>query len=704
LGTRYVAAALASSTLAVWSASPLYAQTTYSAKADRAVYSKPTLPAVGGAGSAFADPTFGSRMLRVTDANTRPGTPGRSYTTPSAAHQTAWNADSTLFYVRSVDGYFVPYAFNASSMSISRVQASASGSGGLLVASQAEPQFSFVSPNIIYVTRQDSSYNWPIIQKFDFSTGAYTDLLNLGQAAPIATGTYTGGLASSAGSPERVMAFFGGSAQDSHYLAAVFTPGQPDSVAIVDTTTSTMTANNTKTPTNIPLGFHLHHAFMDKSGRYVILETTAPDRPAHAPLYVWDTASNTFTALPESGTLAGGHYATGFGMLVNQDCCTASTWDAAQWQMRNLSSPTGNHDLISPVLTPQETYAGDHASWNNARSDMLVPFVTGFYRTSSETSPWRAWDDEILAVQTGAAGSSVWRFAHHRTTLVGFWDTPRVNVSQDGRWAIFTSNWEKTLGTDPGGGPREDVFMVELAFNGSAPSPSPVPAPIPSPSPAPAPAPSPAPAPAPAPTPAPAPAPSNPPPAGGTVGAQQAQWSMVVNATASGNTLQKTGGCSGCNDSGAVAQQQISTTGYVEFTVSETGTLRYVGLGGNSINAANMLFSFRLQGTTAEVRQSGTYKSETPIASGDVLRITVNAGVVSYSRNGSVFFTNSGAGSQLSVAVALFDANATVRGVMIATTLSSGAGSAAAASASSAPATPAPTGRTGPVTGTARPR
>jgi hypothetical protein len=466
--------ALASIALSGWSTGLLRGQSApaaYQVQTDHEVRTKPALPALGPAGSNFADPTFGSRLLRITDGNTRPGVPGRSYTTPSAAHQTAWNADSTYFYVRSVDGYFIPYAFNATAMSASRVQAVSGGDGGLLIASQAEPQFSFVSPNVMYVTRQDSTYDWPIIQRFEFSTGTYTDLLNLGEAAPIAHSTYVGGLASSAGAKERVMAFFGGAAQDSHYLVATFAPGLPDSAVVLDTTTSTITMNDTKTPTNIPLGFHLHHAWLDKSGRYVILETTAPDRPARAPLYVWDTATNTFIALQKDGGLAGGHYATGFGLMVNQDCCTSTSWDAAQWQLRSLATPIATRDLIDPVLTPKEIDSGDHASWNNAQAGILVPFVTGFYRTALETSPWRPWDDEIIAVQTdGTSGATVWRLAHHRTTVVSFWDTPRANVSQDGRWALFSSNWEKTLGTDPGGGPREDVFMVAVALGGTSPA------------------------------------------------------------------------------------------------------------------------------------------------------------------------------------------------------------------------------------------
>src|SRR5438477_5453120 len=147
--------ALAFVAITQFSTLSLYAQAvapaSYTATSDRSTYGKPALPSIGGSGSRFADPTFGSSMLRVTDPNTRPGASGQSYTTPSAAHQTAWNVDSTYFYVRSVDGYFVPYAFNASTMAISRVQGSNSGSGGLLIASQAEPQFSFVSPSALYV-------------------------------------------------------------------------------------------------------------------------------------------------------------------------------------------------------------------------------------------------------------------------------------------------------------------------------------------------------------------------------------------------------------------------------------------------------------------------------------------------------------------------------------------------------------------------
>lgn len=101
------------------------------------------------------------------------------------------------------------------------------------------------------------------------------------------------------------------------------------------------------------------------------------------------------------------------------------------------------------------------------------------YNGTWNTTPWRAWDDEIVAIQTdaGAYGANVWRFAHHRSDIsydgdtskaLYFWYTPIAVISPDGKWAIFTSNWEKTLGAavgsdaQPGGDYRCDVFLVAL--------------------------------------------------------------------------------------------------------------------------------------------------------------------------------------------------------------------------------------------------
>ena len=53
----------------------------------------------------------------------------------------------------------------------------------------------------------------------------------------------------------------------------------------------------------------------------------------------------------------------------------------------------------------------------------------------------------------------------------------------------------------------------------------------------------------------------------------------MVNATASGSSLQKSGGCDSCYDAGARSQQQIASgDGYAQFTAGNTAALRVAGL------------------------------------------------------------------------------------------------------------------------------
>jgi hypothetical protein len=458
----------------------------YDAVTDRLTRDKGTLPVLGPAGFTFTDPVFGTRMARLTDGALRPAAPGRSYRTPSSTHANAWSADGRYFYAVSTDGTVIPFTFDRTTMTAGRLQPSTSGDGGMTLRFFNEPTFSYVTPGVAYGTYSGSGANLRSVDAYDFETGLYSSLLNLDTLAPSLAGTYTGGVDASAGPVEKLIAFFGGTSQDLHFYLVVFDRNDPAQRHVVDTVASTVDG----AATNIPLNFKIHAAAIDRSGQYVTIYPTGADLQAPrsaAPAYVWDTRGNTFTATPLVEAIAGGHDAYGFGYRVNQDCCTTTTWDAAQWQFRSLATPLVTSDLVTPVLLPKEVYLADHPSWHNAQPDRLVPFIDANYRYGTNTTAWRAWDEEIFAVQTDGAGSGalVWRFGHHRSAVandldasrIAFWYTPRANVSPDGQWALFTSNWEKTLGTDPGGesgtGARQDVFLIELAPT-SAPALAPV--------------------------------------------------------------------------------------------------------------------------------------------------------------------------------------------------------------------------------------
>lgn len=468
------------------SAQSTAAPSAYDAVTDRGPRAKPALIHVGGAGFSFNDPAFGTRIWRVTDRQTRPGTPDRSYRTASGTHQSEWSVDGHYFYVITNDGTIIPFAFDSSSGTASRINPAQTGEGGLILRFYLEPQFSYVDPNIAFGAFNGSGSNLHTVNAFDFSSGNYSTLLDLETVASASAlqNTYINVIASTSGPVEKIMALFGGSSQDRHHDVVVFERANPANRRFLDTATSTLDGK----PTSTRLDFTLHHAFIDRSGRFVLLYPSGADRSGARqapPIVIWDLSHDVFTPLPLVAGRSGGHDAIGFGFATNQDCCTTTSYDAGQWQLRALLAPLTTRDLIRPVITPREAQLADHPTWNNAQPDRLVPFISGLYRYGINNVEWRPWDDEIIAVQTDVpddGGAEIWRLAHHRSdvrndddpSLFSFWYTPRPNVSPDGRWVLFTSNWEKTLGTDPAGAAgekaRQDVFLLQLRGSDDAPA------------------------------------------------------------------------------------------------------------------------------------------------------------------------------------------------------------------------------------------
>ena len=118
-------------------------------------------------------------------------------------------------------------------------------------------------------------------------------------------------------------------------------------------------------------------------------------------------------------------------------------------------------------------------------------------------------------------------------------------------------------------------------------------------------------------------------------------WTNTVNVTVTGNSLQKTSGCDGCADAGASSVETIGAIGdYVEFTASESSTLRYVGLNRSDRGTgSSMRFAIRLESGHAEVFENGTYRTDTTFNAGDAFRIRIGlGGVVKYFRNGTLFY------------------------------------------------------------------
>ena len=413
---------------------------TYNAVTDSQVRPKPPLPKIGPAGFPFQDPVFKSSMLRISDEQTMEG---RSVVTPATAFSNPWNTDSTLFCVLAEGAVNIPFRFDPKKMTASRID-------GLPVLPDIgnEVAFSRRDPNICF--GKDRMRKG--IAVFDFSVKKTTGFIDVGKLTGLEVG-YMGTLSVSAG--DMVALIFGGPCQDASPC-----------VFLYDLNTKKFRVWNTsegsvdgKKVANAP-HFTQHSGLIDSGGRYFV--TLGPG--VHGPI-VWDTATDRIYPVTAENS---GHYAPGYGEMINcsRNYAQRSLESGKVDQFKNL--------MTHPVGEPYYAY-DSHVSWNNARPNLHVPVLLSSYHILEREDPQCAWGDEIIALATDGSGK-VWRFAHHRSTVhqrgdnredqarngYNFWDCPRGNVSQDGRFYMFTSNWEETLGKDARNRVREDAFVVKL--------------------------------------------------------------------------------------------------------------------------------------------------------------------------------------------------------------------------------------------------
>lgn len=435
------------------------------ASQDRANYGPGLTPTLGVAGFLFNDAIFGSRMGRVTDENSYAafGPVGYSFHTSSGAYQPMWNAASSRFWIGpSGGGAFLLYDFNAALMTWTQKS--------YTLSFQSDPTFHNSDPNLMYGPGSTGITNHHTVVRADVSTTppTYTIVANLDDIVPglAALGdTYIGTTMCANG----ILLLTCGGTQDLHRFVVWYPIASPGSLKILNTLTYAGDH------------FTIHSAQIDKSGRYIDL---VPSTGSAAPYrnYIWDTTLDVVTPVFAH---SGGHECLGFdGDRINQDLISGA-YDNIQWVYSNLSAPNSTQrEVLNPVMTPTESLVADHPSWNHAQAGGLVPFTSAIYRVgdspwAGQPGPnltwWRPWDGEVVSVDaTGTVvPTPVWRHCHHRSRYYRqpgaelsntdvFYYTPRANPSPDGRWILFTSNWDKTLGNEYGAYQvRTDVFIVE---------------------------------------------------------------------------------------------------------------------------------------------------------------------------------------------------------------------------------------------------
>jgi hypothetical protein len=420
----------------------------YCVRADRRVEPYPEKPpAIGPSGSIINDPTFGSRILRVTDGGSDPTQAGRPLFTPSSAEQNSWNKNSTMFYVTTSGGSFLLYDFDLPTMTARRARSPNLAWG-------AEPQFSFQEASILYGMNRRAT----VFEQYDTSTGRVTEVNDPSKCVKLG-GRDSGHSVTVSADDGRFMTTLGPE-QDKNYMLYIYDRTQ--GCRWYNTQTGEIGGQwGPKGTVSVPDRFLLHNARMAKSGKFVFL-ARGGGGIGHG-WVVWEIDTMNVGVCLRG---CSGHHALGYSHIVGS---SGMIHPMDVW-LRPLDHPESFTPIISGLEAAKGFWYDSHFSWNNVDPNDSTPVCFSTYRPTNPDTPGAAplvtgpWENEIDCAETDGKASKVWRFAHtYSTARNGFWSTPRGNVSQDGRFFMFTSDWEDQLGKTPNGDKyRTDVFIVEL--------------------------------------------------------------------------------------------------------------------------------------------------------------------------------------------------------------------------------------------------
>lgn len=420
----------------------------YCARTDRRLEPYPKeAPAIGPAGSIIRDPTFSSRILRVTDPNSDPNGMGRAVMTTASAEANTWNSNSTQFYVVTPGGQYVLYDFDPATLK-------AREKGTVHAPWYGEPEFSYAKPNLLYGVR---AYN-PVFQSYDTSSQQRTKLHFVSECVQLEKSDFAKYITISA--DDRRMATLLGPGQDRDFLIYVYDRSQ--GCRWYNTKTGEIGGQwGPKGTIAIPDRCLLHNARISKSGEYMWV--VCGSHTIGKGWLVWEIGSTNVFACP---SLCSGHHAMGYSHVVGP----SGAIHPLDLLLRPFNQMGEMKHLVSNLESPPSAryWYDQHYSWNYANREDTTPVCLTTYSSSNPDTPNTPpdtvgpWENEVLCVETDGKDSKVWRFAHtYSTAKNGFWSTPRGNVSQDGRFYIFTSDWEDQLGKK-GRDYRTDVFLLEL--------------------------------------------------------------------------------------------------------------------------------------------------------------------------------------------------------------------------------------------------
>ncbi|HEU4683619.1 MAG TPA: hypothetical protein VFS39_03855 [Nitrospira sp.] len=405
-------------------------------------------PPLGPANSILIDPTFGSRILRVTDAKTAGG---MSLIPENAGYFRTWNADSTALKLKNTNGKSWWVSFDPIRFSV----------GGGSSQPALHPlnidyswEWSAVNPDVIYFMNGNQ------IAQYNKATNTAVNLGGPPNGDPV---TYH---VSVVGPDNWVCTAAGAGTQDTYTKIFCLNPrdaSQNKFIDILSRTINGQVQNDPNWPTSAPgqvIG--VHSIFGSSGGSWLGVVFVQQSWGANG-VAVLNLATNRWS-LARADSYMAGHTSLGNGRYVNA-CGSTNGMDSRGAMLRdpnNLMDSSQYRFLMQPPSTVG-WYDSEHSSWFNSATNPNAPILFSRYNISTPPTPLTWYGEIVMAATDGS--NTVWRFAHNHNGSGNFYGQAFAQISNDGRWALFSSYWDGTLG--PSGGDfglstRIDTFIVEL--------------------------------------------------------------------------------------------------------------------------------------------------------------------------------------------------------------------------------------------------
>jgi hypothetical protein len=376
-------------------------------RSDRRVYAEPPLPALPRAGGTFIDRVFGTEVMRVTDE--RDGKSCGTY----YSYWPTFNADSTRLVARRAGVGDAVYEFDPVNFKLGKSYAFPPTPGGGSFITEGAV-WSATDPDTLY----GGTFSGPRLLAFDASTRSYKLVRDFSREQGFAPTDYLWQMSMS--EDEDVFAF-------THRNSAYKTLGY----LVYKRSTDKVLLNVRSNAED--------EVQIDKTGRFLQIPLSKADADGKI-YYVHDLRTGTKTGLvPGAPDYSPGHGDVGAGVSI--------AWDNDENRLlyRDLGRPRAFKSILD---LKTDWTQGLHVSLR-ARSDewALVSFE------AVATVGAGLFHRELVLVKTDGS-QQVRRLLHHRSIYRDYWDAPHANISYDGRFVAFASNW--------GGTNRTDLFVARL--------------------------------------------------------------------------------------------------------------------------------------------------------------------------------------------------------------------------------------------------